>query len=502
MKRRVFMKALKVLTATAALGALLATPALADVSTDIYYNGELLNTTQPVMNVDGRVLLAFRDLFENLEGQVSWSDEFRMASVTYGKNTINLFPDTGAVQVNGVPQSLAVGPQIINDRVYLPLRFVAQSLDGTVDYSKGPNDTGIIKINTIDSVQNFAQKEGKVTKILRTTTAPASTIQPTAETQSAYQQWKANNSAYFVNDHGNLVEVQSYDQKIQVNVVDLVNAKVESKTYNTGLLYPALTSIRKDGKTYTIGINETASTRYAGVGAPLSYSYETILDDTEMGDLALYDGRDSKTVFQFDASTDSSAGVTTSNRTGKVLDLAQRISTAKNNAYAVATDGTYGFLMDGHLLIIDQDNEVLEDVILTRSAGDGQIFAVGNQFVVVAVDTDLHYPEVYAAVYRSDGSVKQYFHNISNITKVADGETFYEYSNLKIQDMKLYNNTVYILAKTDMDYYLVKYDVRTNTSSKEQLSIKEKTYNGFIYTMDDVKLFSADDDYFYLRDVD
>ena len=40
MKRRVFMKALKVLTATAALGALLATPALADVSTDIYYNGK------------------------------------------------------------------------------------------------------------------------------------------------------------------------------------------------------------------------------------------------------------------------------------------------------------------------------------------------------------------------------------------------------------------------------------------------------------------------------
>lgn len=121
---------------------------------------------------------------------------------------------------------------------------------------------------------------------------------------------------------------------------------------------------------------------------------------------------------------------------------------------------------------------------------------------MVAVDTDLRYPEVYAAVYNADGSVKNYFHNISNITKVTDEETFYEYRSLKIQDMKLYNNTVYILAKTDMDYYLVKYDVRTNTSSKEQLSIKEKTYSGFIYTMDDVKLFSADEDYFYLRDVD
>ena len=84
------MKALKVLTATAALGALLATPAMADVSTSIYYNDALLNTTQPVVNVDGRILLAFRDLFENLDGQVSWDDNFRMASVTYGKNTINL----------------------------------------------------------------------------------------------------------------------------------------------------------------------------------------------------------------------------------------------------------------------------------------------------------------------------------------------------------------------------------------------------------------------------
>lgn len=492
------MKKLKVLTATAALGALLATPALADVSTEIYYNGELLNTTQPVVNVDGRVLLAFRDLFENLDGQVSWSDEFRMASVTYGKNTINLFPDTGAVQINGVPQSLAVGPQIINDRVYLPLRFVAQSLGGTVDYTKGDNDTGIIKIHTIDSVQNYAQKEGNVTKILRTTNEVANSVQPTQETNAAYRQWQGQHSVYFLDDHDNLVEVQSYDDKIQVNIIDWNRAEVSSKTYNVGTLYPALTSIVQDGKNYRIGINESASTRYAGVGTPVGGSYETILEDTEMGDLTLYAGHDSKTVFQFD----SDANVTTVNTVGKVLDLAQRFGNAKNNTYAMTADGTYGFLMDGHLLVVDQDNEVKADVILTRSANDGQIFAVGNQFVVVMVDTDLRYPEIYATVYNTDGSVKQYFHNISNITKVSDGETFYEYNSLKIQDMKLSNNTVYILAKTDMDYYLVKYDTRTNTSSKEQLSIKEKTYSNFIYTRDGVKLFSIDDDYFYLRDVD
>ena len=66
----------------------------------------------------------------------------------------------------------------------------------------------------------------------------------------------------------------------------------------------------------------------------------------------------------------------------------------------------------------------------------------------------------------------------------------------------LYRHLYTCLLYTSMDYYLVKYDVRTNTSSKEMLSIKEKTYSNFIYTRDGVKLFSVDDDYFYLRDVD
>ena len=65
----------------------------------------------------------------------------------------------------------------------------------------------------------------------------------------------------------------------------------------------------------------------------------------------------------------------------------------------------------------------------------------------------------------------------------------------------MFGDTVYILAKTNMDYYIVTYDITSNKSTQELLNLKEKTYDGFIYTMDDVKLFAADDNYFYLRDV-
>ena len=492
-------KALKVLTASAVMAGMMASPALAAPSTAIYYNDELLNTTQPVLNVDGRTMLAFRDLFENLDGEVSWSDSQRKASVTYGKTTINLFPDNGAAQINGVPQALDVGPQIINDRVYLPLRFVAQSLGGTVDYVQDKDGNATIQIHTIDSVQNFAQKDGKVLTILRNTTAPAGSVQPTKETQAAYNAWKQNNAVYFLDDHDNLIEVQSYDNKIQVNVIGYADAKVDSKIYDAGVLYPALTSVTQNGKTYTVGINETAAGRYLGVGTPANTNYETILDTTA-GDISVHKGTDYDNVLRFDASSDI-ATVGTSGDAGKVLDLAQRFAIPEEASYAVAANGNYAFLMDGQLLIIDGDNDILEDIQLTRNAGDSKVFAVGNKFVAVVVEEGLNHPEIYATVYKADGSIEYYFHNVSNLSKVEKDEIFYDYNNLQIKDMKMFGNTLYVLAKTNMDYYIVTYDTLNNESTKERLKIKEKTYDGFIYTMDDVKLFAADDDYFYLRDV-
>lgn len=492
-------KALKVLTASAVMAGMMASPALAAPSTAIYYNDELLNTTQPVLNVDGRTMLAFRDLFENLDGEVSWSDSQRKASVTYGKTTINLFPDNGAAQINGVPQALDVGPQIINDRVYLPLRFVAQSLGGTVDYVQDKDGNATIQIHTIDSVQNFAQKDGKVLTILRNTAAPAGSIQPTKETQAAYNAWKQNNAVYFLDDHDNLIEVQSYDNKIQINVIDYADAKVDSKIYDAGVLYPALTSVTQNGKTYTVGINETAAGRYLGVGTPANTNYETILDTTA-GDISVHKGTNYDNVLRFDASSDI-ATVGTSGDAGKVLDLAQRFAIPEEASYAVAANGNYAFLMDGQLLIIDGDNDILEDIQLTRNAGDSKVFAVGNKFVAVVVEEGLNHPEIYATVYKADGSIEYYFHNVSNLSKVEKDEIFYDYNNLQIKDMKMFGNTLYVLAKTNMDYYIVTYDTLNNESTKERLKIKEKTYDGFIYTMDDVKLFAADDDYFYLRDV-
>lgn len=499
-------RALQALTATAVAGALLASPAMAsipagavvDSATKIYYNDVQLDTEQPVINKDGRVLLAFRDLFENLDGDVNWDAEKRIASVTYGKTTINLMPDNGAAQINGVPQALDVGPQIINDRVYLPLRFVAQSLGGTVDYTQN-NGVGEVQIHTIDSVQNFAQQNGNITKILRTTTAPASSIAVNKNNQEAYQNWLDNSSVYFLDDHDNLIEVQSYDNNIQVNVINYQDAKVTSSTHETDVVFPALTNVVKNGKTYTITINGTESTRYLGVGEPASYNYRDVLDTT-YGDMAVYNGSATEKQVVFDASADK-AVVTSAVNTGTVLDMAQLNGTQNYTSYAVADNGTAAYMMNGHLLIVNSDDDILEDVTLSRSVSYSKVFTTGDKFVAVLIEKGGSYPELYAAVYEADGDMVRNLHNISRISKVEEDETFYSYNNLQVHDIVVSNDVLYVLAKTDMDYYLVQFDTDDYTSSKEMLSLKEPNYDGFIYTMDDVMLFAADENYFYLREL-
>ena len=85
----------KALAATVGLCAACTMPAFADTTTSIYYNDQLLETSEPIVNIHGRTLVAFRDLFDCFDAEVEWNDEFRMATAIYGKNKVNLFPDTG-----------------------------------------------------------------------------------------------------------------------------------------------------------------------------------------------------------------------------------------------------------------------------------------------------------------------------------------------------------------------------------------------------------------------
>lgn len=475
----------KTVAATVSLCCAMSVPAWADTTTSIYYNGTLLNTAEPVVNINGRTLLAFRDLFNCLDAQVEWSDQYRMATATYGKTTVNLFPDTGAVQVNGTPQQLAVGPQIIDDRVYIPLRFVSQALGATVDYTKDPaTDHGTITINSIDDVKNYAVTEGNLTTILRE-------IPPTEEKNAAYD--------YYMDIHGNLVELLATENGLTVNVIDINKGEVSSTDYSTRGVYPAIYAIDRVNDTYIARVNQTTGNTYVGIGTPAD-GVQRAYYETDNGTLYLYYSYATEQSIMLDAQTNQASGLLSSSTSGYVMDFSDRSTRFNSGGYATTADGQYhGFLMDNYLTIVKDNLNLEYDGRIDTGLSKTQLFSYNNYFVVTAI-SDGTSPELYAGVYHTDGSIRHSLHNISKLSRATDGDPFYGYSSLRITAQIQDGNKLYFLLNNGWDRYCVVYNIATDTSNVEKLSIKDKYYDSFIHTESGVKLFASDQDYYYVRD--
>jgi len=478
----------KALAATVGLCAACTIPAFADTTTSIYYNDQLLETSEPVVNIHGRTLVAFRDLFDCFDAEVEWNDEFRMATAIYGKNKVNLFPDTGIAQLNGVPQELAVGPQIINERIYLPLRFVAQSLGSTVEYSKNPQtDHGTIVIKAINHVDNYVGEENRVTKILRE-------VMPLEEENVQYN--------YFVDDNGNLVELLSRESGLTVNVIDIHQGEVTSKSYSTKGVYPAIGKLEPIGNAYRAVISDKPVTTYVGVGSPIEGTYRNTFE-SKYGDLYLYNSAETEQVITINSKNNEFSGLLNQNNTGFVLDYRDRSTLFKHSDYVTTENGQYhGYLMDNYFTILESSGKLNYDGMIDRNYGNNKLFTWNNKFIVTSTSETARRPELYVAVYDVNGSMVSAMHNISQFHKVQINGEFYDYSRLQIEDYLQDENKLYFLLHTGWDTFVVVYDIKTNETRVEMLDNMEYMYDKFIYTDKGVRLFAADEDYYYLREVE
>lgn len=478
----------KALAATVGLCAACTMPAFADTTTSIYYNDQLLETSEPVMNVYGRTLVAFRDLFDCFDAEVEWSDEFRMATATYGKNTVYLFPDTGVAQLNGVPQELAVGPQIINDRIYLPLRFVAQSLGSTVEYTKNPQtDHGTITIKSIDHVDNYSGTKNGVTKILRE-------VMPLAEENVQYN--------YFVDDNGNLVEIVSHADGYTLNVIDIHKGDVVSKTYATKGIYPAIGELERVKNAYRAVVSDKPVTTYVGVGSPIEGSYLNTFE-SKYGDLYLYKSAETEQVITINAKNNETTGVVEQNNTGFVLDYRDRSTAFKCSDYVTTENGQYhAYLMDNYVTILNNNGKLNYDTMIDKNYGNNRLFTWNNKFIVTSTSETARRPELYVAVYDVNGSMVSAMHNISQLQDLIINNEYYDHSRLVVLDYLQDENKLYFLLKADWDRFIVVYDIKTNERHIEMMDNKEYMYDRFIYTDKGARLFYADEDYYYLREVE
>ncbi|MBE7042268.1 MAG: hypothetical protein E7399_02095 [Ruminococcaceae bacterium] len=99
--------------------------------------------TVPVTKND-RTLLPIRAVVETFDAYVIWDETENKITITRDEVSIELWVNSTTAKVNGKKVILDVAPVIINERTFMPLRFIAESLGLTVGWN-GTNQTVTIE---------------------------------------------------------------------------------------------------------------------------------------------------------------------------------------------------------------------------------------------------------------------------------------------------------------------------------------------------------------------
>lgn len=102
----------------------------------------------PYIAPPGRTMVPMRGLFESLGAQVEWVAETQTILATRGDLEVRLQIGSNAAIVNGVTRPMDVAPAIQQDRTYVPLRFVAEALNASVNWDPREKKASITSSTT------------------------------------------------------------------------------------------------------------------------------------------------------------------------------------------------------------------------------------------------------------------------------------------------------------------------------------------------------------------
>ncbi len=115
-------------------------------------------TGEPVQ-LDGRILVPMREVFEALGAVVSFNEVTRSIEAVRGDTTISIRPDEETALVNGETRPLHTKTQVINGAAVVPLRFIAETFGAQVLWSSGDYDV-VIRTDALIAKQLPTAPEG------------------------------------------------------------------------------------------------------------------------------------------------------------------------------------------------------------------------------------------------------------------------------------------------------------------------------------------------------
>ena len=119
-----------------ALSMMMVLPSFASSNIQIVLNGAVLDSPVAPVQQSGTTLVPIRLISENLKATVNYVKETGEVTITKGnQNMVLTLGETTAV-INGEQKVLALAPQLISGTTMVPIRFVSENLNCTVNWDK------------------------------------------------------------------------------------------------------------------------------------------------------------------------------------------------------------------------------------------------------------------------------------------------------------------------------------------------------------------------------
>lgn len=100
----------------------------------VLIDGKQLETESAIYIKDGHILLPMREFYENMNASVYWNQKTREVTSLKNNKKIVLKIDSNVAMINGEKKILKVPALIQDNRTYIPLRFVGESLGSKVQW--------------------------------------------------------------------------------------------------------------------------------------------------------------------------------------------------------------------------------------------------------------------------------------------------------------------------------------------------------------------------------
>lgn len=107
----------------------------------LFVNGSLIRNSQ-LINKDNYLLAPVRVVVENLGLTVTWEKDVSKATIEGLDIVLVLTKGEKEAVVNGKKVGMPIAPEIIEDKLYVPLRFIAEATKAEVTYFNGNEHKG------------------------------------------------------------------------------------------------------------------------------------------------------------------------------------------------------------------------------------------------------------------------------------------------------------------------------------------------------------------------